>query len=522
MGKKKKERMCKQMAETTLRKKKTFLDRVEIIGNKMPHPFTLFLCITGIVIIVSCICSLAGVTAVHPATGEVITVKNYLSVNGFVSLLVNLVPNFRSMSLMFSVLSLSMASGICSKTGFFSAAIKTGLSKSKNGVALVILVAFIGVLANAAGDAAYYFVPPIAALMFYGAGRHPLAGLFCGYAAVGCGFSTDLIPGSFDPLLVPPTVKAAQMLDPDFSMQYLSGQYALWVSSILVIAVITLVTVFIIEPRLGKYTGTPDSSISDINADVTDEERKAVKKAGLSVLIYVVLLFVACIPSNSFLRSSEGSLLFDSPLMDGLLTFILLLFVIPGVVYGISIGKIKHLNDVIKMLEESVSEMAGFVVILFATGQFMSVFSDTNLGTVLAINGGNFIKSLSLGNAVIVVAFIILVSIVNIFIGSGSTKWLLLAPIFVPMLMQLGIHPAFTQFAYRLGDCATNNLSPLTANIIVLFTYCKKYDKNAGMGVILSNMLPYSVFILIVQCIFAALWMLSGLNVGINGPCLMG
>lgn len=510
------------MAENTLRKKKTFLDRVEILGNKMPHPFTLFLYITAIVIVISCICGLAGVSAIHPATGETITVKNYLSVDGFVSLLVNLVPNFQSMSLIFSVLALSMASGICDKTGFFSAAIKTGLSKSKGGIALVVLVSFIGVLANAAGNAAYYFVPPIAALMFYGAGRNPLAGLFCGYAAVGCGFSTDLIPGSFDSLLVPPTIKAAQMLDPDFTMQYLSGQYALWVSSILVIIVNTVVTVFIIEPRLGKYTGTPDASISDIKADVTDVERKAVKKAAISALIYIVLLIVACIPSNSFLRSPEGSLLFNSPIMDGLLTFILLLFIIPGVVYGISVGKIKHFNDIIAMLEESTSEMAGFVVILFSTGQFMSIFSDTNLGTVLAINGGNFIKSLSLSNAIIVIAFIILVAIINLFIGSGSTKWLLLAPIFVPMMMQLGIHPAFTQFAYRLGDCATNNLSPLTANIIVLFTYCKKYDKNAGMGVILSNMLPYSVIILIVQCVFAALWMMSGINVGINGPCLIG
>ncbi len=505
----------------SIKKKKTFLDRLEAVGDKMPHPFTLFLYILAIVIVLSCILSLAGVTAVHPATGETVYVKNYLSIDGFVSLLVNLVPNFQSMSLIFSVLALSMASGICEQTGLFSTAIKVGLSGNKGGIKLVVLVAFIGVLSNAAGNAAYYFVPPLAALMFYGAGRHPLAGLFCGYAAVGCGFSTDLIPGSFDPLLVPPTVRAAQMLDPDFDMQYLSGQYALWVSSFIVIALVTLVTVKIIEPRLGKYTKTPDSSIADVGGEATPEERAAVKKAGKSVIIYIVLLIVACIPKNSFLRSPEGSLLFNAPIMDGLLTFILLLFIIPGVTYGISVGKIKKFNDVIGMITKATAEMSGFIVILFATGQFMSVFNASNLGTVLAINGGNAIKALPFSSEMIIVAFIILVSIVNIFIGSGSTKWLLLAPIFVPMLMQLNIHPAFTQFAYRLGDCATNNLSPLTANIVVLYTYGKKYDPDAGMGSILSNELPYSIVILIAQCIFAAIWMATGADVGINGPVFM-
>lgn len=505
--------MSKSVAK---QKNSSFLDRVEKLGNRMPHPFMLFIWLLAIVVVLSAVCSFFQVSAVHPGTGETLTVKNFFSFYGLRYLVLNFVSNYQGLPILGSVLMLSIASGICEETGFFSAAIRSGLKNAK-GFWIVAVVSFIGVLANAAGDAAWILVPPIAGMIFYGAGRNPIAGMFCGYAAVGGGFSTEFIPG-YDMLIVPVTNQAAQMVSPGFKLPYLTAYYALFVSGILVTILNTIVTVKIIEPRLGKYTKTPDSSIGSYNVNLTETERKALKKSVMALILFLVVLVAACIPKNSFLRSDTGSLIFDAPLMDGLLTLLLAFFAIPGIVYGVGVGRIKSPNDLIDVMIKATMGIAPFLVMLIAIAQFINVFTASNLGAILAINGADFLKSLSIPGQVLIVLFILLVAFINLFIGSGSTKWMLLGPIFVPMLMQLNFHPAFIQFAYRLGDCATNHLTPLMAYMIILLTNCKKYDPEVGMGTIISNMVAYSVVFLIAQCIFAVVWMSLGIPVGINGP----
>lgn len=499
--------------------KATFLEKIERFGNRMPHPFILFLWLLAIVVVLSAICSAAGVSAVHPGIGETLSVKNFLSFEGIQYFLLNFASNYQGMFILASVLLLSVFSGICEHTGFFSAAIRAGLKNAK-GVGIVAVVSFIGVLSNAAGDAAWILIPPIAAMIFYGAGRNPIAGLFCGYAAVGGGFSTEFIPG-YDMLIVPVTNQAAQMIDPDFQISYLTGFFCLFVSGILITVLNTIVTIKIIEPRLGKYSKTPDSSVGEYNGALSEQERIALKKAVMALVIFLAVLVVVCIPKNSFMRSDTGSLIFASPLMDGLLTILLAFFGIPGIVYGVSIGKIKNANDLIGIMIKAAEGIAPFLVMLIAIAQFINVFTASNMGAILSIKGADILKSLNLPPQVIIVLFIVFVAFINLFIGSGSTKWMLLGPIFVPMLMQLNFHPAFIQVAYRMGDCATNHLTPLMAYMIILLTYCKKYDSDVGMGTIISNMFAYSVVFLIAQCIFIVIWMTLGIPVGFNGPIFL-
>lgn len=501
-------------ANETTAKKSGFLAWIERVGNKMPHPFKMFMYITGFVLVCSCILGYLQVSAVHPATKETITVFNLLSIKGLLLFTSNFVKNFQYFPVLGIVLILGVFTGICDRTGFFSSAIKMGLANVK-GNAVVFVVAIIGVLGNQAGDAAFILIPAITGAVFHGLGRHPLAGVFLGYASVGGGFSTSLIPGGWDVVLTPISVTAAQTINPAFDMPLLCGYLALFISALLCATTATVVTVKVIEPMLGTYRAEDEVAV---NSDVSPEERKAVKKAFFSVLAFVVLIVALCIPSNSFLRNPEtGSLIFKAPLMANMQFLVIIIFALAGLTYGASMGKIRCLEDVVKLMEESIKTLAPFIVLAIIIGQFLYLFDQSKLGHVLAIRGGQFLSTLPVPTQVIVVLFLILTAFINLFIGSGSTKWLLMGPIFVPMLMQLNIHPAFTQVIYRLGDCATNHLTPLFAYFAILLTTTQRYDKNAGMGTLFSAMLPYSAAFLVVYALQIVLWMTLDLPTGFGG-----
>ncbi|HBF5005295.1 TPA: AbgT family transporter [Clostridioides difficile] len=481
-----------------------FLGWIERVGNKMPHPLALFTYITLIVVALSAIASFLGFSAISPSTGKLIEVMNLISAKGLILFMQEFVKNFQNFPVLGVVLVMAVATGVCEKTGFFSTAIKMSLSKVK-GNAVVFIIAFIGVFANQAGDAAFVLVPTLA------------GAIFCGFASVGGGFATAVIPGGWDVTLTPITVSAAQTIQPAFDMTLLASYYALFVSAFIVATVSTIVTVKFIEPKLGKYTGKPEGMDDNQGFEVTKEQAKAAKLAGFTVLAYVALLVALCIPANSFLRSPEGSLIFGAPLMSCLQFFIVILFFLPGIVYGMKVGKIKTVKDLNDILCQSMATMAPFIVLAIVIGQFLTLFSVSNLAQVLAIKGGALLNSLPLPPQVIILLFLVLVAFINIFVISGSTKWMIFGPVFVPMLMQLNIHPAFTQFVYRLGDSVTNHLSPLNAFFIILLATVQKYDKNAGMGTIFSAMIPYTIGYFVVLAVLVVVWMTIGIPVGIGG-----
>ncbi len=503
-------------------KQKGFFAAVERVGNKMPHPAILFIYLTIFIMVLSCILHLTGATAVHPSTGETITPVNMLSIDGLKMFLTSFVDNFQSFPILGVVVVFAAITAICEKTGFLPNLIKVSISGA-NGNAVVLIVAFISVLSKMAGDVCQILMPILAAELFYQLGRHPLAGAFCAYAASSAGFATALIPASAEVITNGITVTSAQLLLPDFDMPVLSSYFGLLVNYVVISILTMIVTVRFVEPRLGKYTGTPEGlDEAKAEGEVTAEERKALKKAGIAVLIYLAVLVVICIPKNSFMRNAEtGSLLYRSTLMSSFTTIVALLFFIPGVVYGRATGQIKKGVDIIKLMTQGVAGMAGFITMAIIIGQFLVVFSSSKIGTIAGIKGGDLLSSSSMPKWLIVALFILLVAVINILIASKSTKYLILAPVFVPMLMQLNIHPAFTQWLYYIGDGITNLITPLDVVFVMLLATCQKYDKKVGFGTMFTYLIPYSAVYYIVLAVIAIIWMYSGLNIGVGGPIFL-
>jgi aminobenzoyl-glutamate transport protein len=290
--------------------------------------------------------------------------------------------------------------------------------------------------------------------------------------------------------------------------------YVMIVSTFVLAIICTIVTERVIEPRLGDYKGSTKLEKQDLTA----EENAGLKAAGIAAIIYIGLLVISLIPQNSFLRNPEtGSITTGSPFMSGLIPIILLLLLVTTIPYGIKVGKIKSSGDVPKYMTKAISTMSSFIVLAFIIGQFIAYFNWTNLGLVLAISGSNFLTSLGFTGVGLFVGYILLCTFINLFIGSGSAKWAILAPIFVPMMNLLGYHPAWTQFLYRIGDSSTNIISPLFTYFPIILAYMNEYDKKSGVGTLLSLMIPYSMWFLGVWILLAIIWFYLGLPLGPGG-----
>ena len=511
----------KNTLEMEEKKQSRFLSGVEKLGNKIPHPIVMFATLSALIIVLSLVLNLTNVTAIHPSTGDTLSIVNLISFSELMNFMQSFVANFQTFPVLGIVLLMTIATGICESTGFFNVALRMSM-KNVKGNAVVFIIALIGVVSNQFGDAAFVVIPTLAGAIFLAMGRHPLAGVFLGYASVGGGYTTALLPSAWDVELTPVAVAAAQTLDPSFDMNPLSGYFFLFVSAILVTILASVVTVRIIEPQLGKWHGEGEELATEVY-EPTELERKGIHAVIRNVIIYVVLIVVACIPSNSLMRNPEtGSLLINSGLMNSLQFLILFLFYVVGFTYAIAAKKWTSVSDAAEMAGEGIKSMATFVVMAVVIGQFLYFLSRSNIGAVLAINAGNAISKLGLPGWVICVVFLLLVAIINFLIPSGNTKWMLLGPIFVPLMMQLNIHPAFTQAVYRLGDCATNHLTPLFAYFVILLSTAQKYDKKAGVGTLFAAMMPYSIAFFAAYALQVIAWTVFNLPVGIGGQVFLG
>lgn len=494
-----------------------FLNFIEKVGNKLPEPLTLFVWLAGLALLVSLIGSFAGVSAVHPLSKETITVVNLLSKEGIQKMLANAVGNFSSFPPLGLVLVTILGVGLAEKTGFFSALLRKTLRNVK-GSKVVVIVILASIMANAAGDTGFIVMPPLAAMLFAAVGMNPIVGMMTAYAAVAGGFCANLIVNSLDVLVVGFTQSAANLLDKDFVVNPACNWYFLVASTFILTFVATWVTIKIVVPRMG----TASYKVEKIE-EVSDDEVKGLKAAGIATLVFIVLVIILAVPQNGLLREPEtGSLLsFGSPLMKGLVPLITLLFFIPGYTFGKASGKIKSDKDIAAMLGQAMSEMGPYIVLSFVIAQFINYFNWSNLGIIMAIKGADFLRNLGAPTPVLLICFIIIAALINLFVGSSSAKWAILSPIFVPMFMLLGFHPALTQMAYRIGDSITNVITPLLPYFAILVAFAKKYDKDIGMGTLIANMLPYSIAFFIIWSIQLLVWYFFKLPLGPGSPILM-
>jgi aminobenzoyl-glutamate transport protein len=490
------------------------LDYIEIIGNKLPHPATLFALLAVLVVIISFIAATVDFTATHPISKEIIRVQNLLSADGIRWIYTNIIKNFVNFPPLGLVLVVMVGIGVAEGSGLFSVMIRALVLGAPSKLITASLV-FAGILSHLASEAGYVILIPLGAMVFNALGRHPMAGLAAAFCGVSGGFGANFLIGSVDPILAGLSTSAAQILAPDMVINPAVNYYFMFISGIFIVLAGTWVTEKIVEPRLGKYTGgTAPITIERLNPI----EKKGLKWSLLGLVVVIALLALSVIPENGIFRNPEDGSILHSPFFNGIIIGILIFFFIPGLIYGIVVGTIKNDKDTVKHITKSMSGMASYIVLVFFAAQFVYFFSHSNLGLVLAINGAEGLRNINLTGIPLIIAFVLLSAFINMFMGSASAKWAIMAPVFIPMFMLLGYHPALTQAAFRIGDSVTNLITPMMSYFALIVTFAQKYDEKYGIGTIISTMVPYTIMFTIGWVIILIIWMLIGIPLGPDGP----
>ncbi len=503
------------MSSKVKKEKAGFLGTIERVGNALPHPFVLFLLITGFFVILAAICDACNVEVLNGATGEMVAVKSILNKDGFNWLMTSMVGNFSSFAALGVVLAMQMAIGVAEGSGLLTTAMRRAILNVPTWL-LTAAVVFLGINGSIASEAAIIFVPPLAATAFLAAGKHPVAGLIAGYAAVNAGFTANLMITATDALLYPVTLEVAQGVDPSYTTTVANNWYFMIVSCLLLTVVGVFVNNKFIAPRLGTYTGGD----VEMERDATDIEKKGLRNAGIFSILYIALILIGTIPSNGFLRGEDGTVL-NGPFITGLVGFLIVYFILVGYIYGKTVGVFKKSGDMPKVMADSLNSLTGYVVLVFVIAQFIQIFNYTNIGTVIAVGGADILKKAGLTGIPMVLGIIIITTFVNFFMTSGTAKWYIFAPIFVPMFMMLGYTPEFAQVVYRIGDSCTNPITPIYPYLPMIIGMASKYDKKAGVGTIISMTLPYSIAFLISWTIMLILWMVFKLPLGPGAAVFM-
>ncbi|MCD8889142.1 AbgT family transporter [Staphylococcus arlettae] len=493
------------------------LNGVEVVGNRLPDPSILFFLMCVGLAVITWVVSLFQVSVKHPGTGDAVAIKSIISKDGITMIFNDAIQNFSEFPALGLVLSVMLGIGIAEKTGYFDKLMIQVVQKAPKKF-IVPCIIIIGILGNAAGDAAPIVLPPLTAIVFIKLGYHPIAGLAMAYAAALGGFSANFLIGMSDALLYAFTKPATNIVSDSIQTNVAMNWYFIAASVVVLLPAVYWVTMKIVIPRLGTYDASDtDITSEDSDTTISPKEKRAVFWANISFVAVIVLIVVTAIPQNSFLRNAKtGSLLNDAPIINGVGLLILILFLVPGLVYGIMTQKLGNSKDLGKMLADSMSSMGSFIVIVFFAAQLLAFLEWSNLGIIVAVKGAALLQGQN--GIVLIIGIILLSSIINLLIGSASAKWGILAPIFIPMLVLVGFHPAFTQMLYRIGDSITNPITPMMPYLPLLLSYAQKYDPKMKLGSLLSSLMPYSIVLGIVWPLFMIIWFLLGWPLGPGGP----
>ena len=492
------------------------LNAVERIGNKLPDPAALFIALLFVVWILSWLFSYVTFETIDPRSGTPLVINNQLSGTSMTTFFASMVRNFMYFPPLGVVLVAMLGIGVAEHSGYINAVLRAMMSVTAKWL-LTPMVILVGIVSHSAVDAGYVLVIPLGGLIFYAAGRHPLAGIAAAFAGVSGGFSANFVPSSIDPLLQGLTQSGAQILDADIVLNPLNNYYFTTASSLLIVGFGWFITDKIVEPKLTSTEVDGDLSELPTMETLTAEERRGLRSGTIAMVLGLVVLFATAFPSGSAWRAPDGALVSSAaPLMQSIVPLIFVLFLLPGLVFGMASGTIKNSRDLINGMSKSMSGMGYYLVIMFFIAQFVYAFGASNLGVLLALKGAAALQALALPAGITITGIIVLTGFLNLFIGSASGKWALIAPIFVPMLMQLGISPDLTQAAYRIGDSSTNIITPLMPYFPLVVVFCQRYVKSTGIGTVTAMMLPYSVTFLVVWTLFLIVYWTLGLPLGLQ------
>ena len=492
-----------------------FLATVERWGNRLPDPAMLFVYALLLVWLLSW--WLSGYQFSVPSAEGVreLAVSNQLSGANLATFLSQMVQTFTGFAPLGVVLVAMLGVGVAEHTGFINAGLKALLSVTPQSL-LTPMLLLVAIVSHTAADAGYVLVIPIGGVIFYAAGRHPLAGIACAFAGVSGGFAANFIPSGIDPLLQGFTQQAAQILDPAREVNPLSNWAFTSASSVLVILIGWYLTDRVIEPRL-RASQPVDGTDLEVDVEgLSTQERRGLWAALAVMALGLALLVAAAYPADSPLRAPNGDITaFSAPIMQSIVPLIFLLFLIPGAVYGYVAGTVKDHRDIIAGMSQSMGTMAYYMVMIFFCAQFTYAFGQSNLGALLAVEGADVLQALALPASLTLVGIVALTAFVNLLVGSASGKWALLAPIFVPVLMQVGLSPELTQAAYRVGDSSTNIITPLMPYFPLVVAYCQRWVTGTGIGTVTAMMMPFALAFLVLWTLFLLGYWALGLPLGL-------
>jgi len=513
-----------------------FLSSVERIGNKLPDPFLLFLGLFLIVGVVSTVLAVLDTSVTVPGSDEPTVVQGLFTGDGLAWFTATIGENFIGFPPLVTVVTLLLAVTVAERTGMLAAGIRVVLGSAPRW-ALPYAVGFVGVSGSVMADAAMIVIPPLAAAVFKAAGRHPMAGLIGGFAAATAGYSTSLSVTSLDALFAGITNSVTEILpDPGAHVTPVSNYYFNAVSAVVLSLVAGWIIDRVIEPRMDRLRvpteeveaedDTPLTSGDEevaaalhanqepLEAALTPAERRGFWAAlATGIGLFVVLAVAVLVPGSPW-RNDAGGYLPESPLLDSVTFIVFALFLFPAIVYGFVAGTLNTAADVPKVMALGIRDMASFIVLAFMLGQFIALFNWSGVGSALAVVGSRGLEDIGLTGFPAIVGFIVLCSLLNLFIISGSSMWTLVSAVFVPMFALIGFEPGFVQGAFRIGDSATQAITPMNPYVFVLLMMVKKYEPDAGLGTVISRTLPFVIPFWLAWFVVLVVFYVTGVDLG--------
>lgn len=493
------------------------LNGVERIGNRLPDPVFLFLWLIGGLVVLSLIGSGLGWSAINPVTGETLVAQSLLSRENLEKLIIGMPRTLADFPPLAIVVTIIYGASVAERTGLFNSAIRGALLNAPKAL-LTPIVVVVGMMSHHASDASYVVVIPLAAVIFAAAGRHPLAGLAAGFAAVSGGYAGNLFPGSQDALILGITEPAARLIDPTYSVN-IAGNWFFIIGVVLVFTpIVWMITDRIIEPRLGQWTppagaNAPTTKVE--NQRLTAEQKKGLAWAGLAILGMLALwTLLTLMPGSPFIDPEAEVGQEFNPLYRSLIAFFAMTFFLAGGAYGAGAGTVKSHRDMVRMMGEGIAQLAPYIVLAFFAAHFVAMINWSGLGPILAVNAAAELKTIALPTPLLLISVVLVSCFFDLFIGSASAKWSALAPIVVPMFMLLGISPEMTTAAYRMGDSVTNIATPLMSYFPLILTFAQRWDPRFGLGSLMSTMLPYAGAFLVAGLTMVAVWVALDLPLG--------
>jgi len=486
-----------------------FLQWVERIGNKIPNPFLLFVYLIALLMVASAVISWFNITAVNPTNGEIIRVKNLLSMEGIQWILPNVIKNFSGFTPLGSILALVIGAGLAERVGLLQSLMYKMASKVNARYASYMVI-FIAFFSHISSDAALVVMPPLGALIFLAVGRHPVAGLLAAIAGVGCGFTANLLIVTTDVLLSGLSTEAAKAINPAVQVSVIDNWYFMAASVILLTIVGAILTDKFVEPRLPVYQGARNEEMKKL----TPEQNRGLMASGIAALVFIGLVALLVVPEAAPLRNPKTGGIIPSPFIQGIVPLIILFFFVISVPYGMVTKQIRSASDVPDLLVDPMKSMAGFIVMVFPLSQFVAFFNWSNMGKFMAIGLTDVLENLGMTGIPAFLGLIFLSALLCMFIASGSAIWSILAPIFVPMFMLLGFHPAFAQIVFRVADSSVIPLAPMSPFVPLFLGFLQRYNKEAKLGTYYSLVLPYPIVFFVVWLLMLVGWYLLGLPIG--------